>query len=240
MDVRTTLVQFATQAHDWVEELCAVLPPSEREAAGTPELWSARDLLVHIAVWKDRLAEALDAALRGERAATYDLDAENEATWRQHQHLTFDEAHQLLAQSQALLIERVMASREEDLNDPARYTWARLPLWKGIVMNSFWHPTLHLAHFWLRRGEPGRLNERVERAAGQLGQMEDSTAWRAKMTYDLACYYALTEQKVSATTALGEALRLDSNLTEWSREDTDLLSLHADPAYEALYGSWPD
>jgi hypothetical protein len=236
MDVRTTLVQFATLAHGWVEEYAAALPAGEREAAGTPELWSARDLLVHIAEWKERLALALDAALRGERAVTYDLDAENEATWRQHQHLTFDEAHQLLAQAQAHLVERVMASREEDLDNPARYTWARLPLWKGIVMNSFWHPTLHLAHCWLRRGEPGRLNERVERAAGQLGEMEDSTVWRAKMTYDLACYYALTAQKGSAIVALGEALRLDPSLTEWSRKDTDLASLYADPAYEALYG----
>ena len=40
-----------------------------------------------------------------------------------------------------------------------------------------------------------------------------------------------------ALALLPEALRLQPDLVEWSKEDTDLSSLHDLPAYQALYES---
>jgi hypothetical protein len=55
--------------------------------------------------------------------------------------------------------------------------------------------------------------------------------------YNLACYLALAGEKNKAVELLGEALRLHPGLTEWSRQDTDLVSLHGLPGYERLYAN---
>jgi hypothetical protein len=52
---------------------------------------------------------------------------------------------------------------------------------------------------------------------------------------DLACFYATTGQSDQALALLPKALRLQPDLVEWSREDSDLTSLHNLLAYQALY-----
>ena len=56
------------------------------------------------------------------------------------------------------------------------------------------------------------------------------------MRYNLACCYALAGQAEKAMDALREALRLAPDLTEWSKQDTDLVSLRERPDYQSLYG----
>jgi len=51
----------------------------------------------------------------------------------------------------------------------------------------------------------------------------------------LACFYAANGQLEQALVILPEALRLQPDLVEWSKEDADLISLHNLPAYQALY-----
>jgi hypothetical protein len=53
--------------------------------------------------------------------------------------------------------------------------------------------------------------------------------------YNLACYYALAGAAGQAIEALRDALKLHPDLSGWSREDTDLNSLHGNPDYEQLY-----
>jgi len=54
--------------------------------------------------------------------------------------------------------------------------------------------------------------------------------------YNLACCYALAGQAEKAMDALREALRLAPDLTEWSKQDPDLVSLRERPDYQSLYG----
>ena len=49
------------------------------------------------------------------------------------------------------------------------------------------------------------------------------------------CAYALAGQKDKAIAKLGQALRLQPDLTEWSQQDPDFASIREDAAYLALY-----
>jgi hypothetical protein len=53
--------------------------------------------------------------------------------------------------------------------------------------------------------------------------------------YNLACHYALSGQKERAISGLREALTLNPDLTEWSKQDPDFVPLRQEAGYQALY-----
>ena len=54
----------------------------------------------------------------------------------------------------------------------------------------------------------------------------DLPAWvKGSFLYNLACFYALQNQREQAATRLQEALVLAPDLTEWSKSDPDLAAL---------------
>jgi tetratricopeptide (TPR) repeat protein len=57
----------------------------------------------------------------------------------------------------------------------------------------------------------------------------------ANATYNLGCFYAKRGRTAEAIAQVREALAINPKLTEWSKEDADLVSLHDLPEYQALY-----
>lgn len=237
--MKRSIVEFLTRAYEEERAFLTTLSDQERSTSGSPQHWSAKDLVLHLAVWKERMALALAAAAKGKEPAKYgDIDVENAAIFDQHRNLSWEETRNKLERAQAELIEQTQALKKEDLVDAQRFTWpSGLPFQMGFVMIGYWHPMLHLAQFYYQRGEAERFNKVVERSAERLCRLDESPVWQGRMIYDLACYYALTGQQERAIAQLREALRLDPGLTEWSRRDTDLISIRDDPAYEALYAT---
>ena len=74
-----------------------------------------------------------------------------------------------------------------------------------------------------------------EKTAKLLSELDESQSWQGVVRYNLACHYALAEETATAIEQLREALRLNPELTEWSKEDSDLASLREEPGYKALY-----
>jgi len=57
----------------------------------------------------------------------------------------------------------------------------------------------------------------------------------ANATYNLGCFYAKRGRAADALAQVREALAINPKLTEWSKEDADLVSLHDLPEYQAFY-----
>ena len=68
-----------------------------------------------------------------------------------------------------------------------------------------------------------------------LGELGGGESWQGLRRYNRACHYALVGGAAEALEKLGEALELNPGLTEWSREDPDLVSIREEPGYQALY-----
>jgi hypothetical protein len=68
-----------------------------------------------------------------------------------------------------------------------------------------------------------------------MQSLDDSDSWRGTITYNLACFYALDDQPRPALEKLGQALKLNPGLVDWSKEDSDLDSLRELPDFQALY-----
>ena len=213
------------------------LSQAQREACGTYEQWCAKDVLVHCAYWKERMAGRLAAAAKGEALdRTGDYEEANAACFAEHQHEAWQQVTDYAAQAHRALVAAVQAVDEEVLNDPSYSPdpSGRL-LWSLAVGTGYTHPVTHLAAYYAAQDQPDKAVQLQERANAELAKLENSPEWRAGLLYNMACIHALAGQPDAAMDELRQALTLRPDLAEWSKEDTDLASLRDRTDYQALY-----
>ena len=237
MDLRLDLIQILERTREEEELYIARLSPQEREQVGRVDGWSAKDLMSHMAAWRSRMADRLEAAHQdGTRPADDEPDAENAAIWAEYAGKSWDEVRQALALSHRRLADSMQALTDDELTDPQHFEWQRgQPLWRGVAGNGCTHPVMHLADAYAKRGQTDYAASMMDDVSAHLAELEDVPGWKGVVRYNLACFYALADEKARAVKLLGEALELDPGLAEWSKEDTDLASLHGMPEYDRLY-----
>ena len=237
--LKTGVIDLFGRAQSDQRELLAALSDDERAAIGTADHWSVKDMVLHIAFWKNRQVERLAAAARGETPVELEhyeqVNARVFEEWRERSwQAVSDESERVFD----ALVAQVRAFDSAALVDPNRYAWQKgRSLLSSLVGNGFWHPESHIAQCYIDRGDLPRATRMQEALTEQLGQYGDQLAPRGEALYNLACFYAANGQADRALALLPEALRLQPDLVEWSKEDTDLVSLHDSPAYQALYES---
>jgi tetratricopeptide (TPR) repeat protein len=237
MELKAKLANLLQRAHDEEQALVAKLTEDERSTPGSLERWSAKDIVAHLAEWKARTGQRLVAAARNELPPTVDdFDQVNAEIFEAHRHQPWADVLEKLHRAHEGLIERLRAIPEDDLVDPNRFPWQNgRPLWRDIAGNGYSHPMAHIAQFYVERGEREYATQNQETAAHLLGQLDDSPSWHGITLYNLACYYAISGQKEKAIDGLRQALQLNPDLTEWSQQDPDFVSIREEPAYQSLY-----
>jgi hypothetical protein len=234
---KSKLIDLIERAYEEEQAFVASLSDAEQSAVGEADNWSAKDVVAHLAAWKERVAQSLAAAARGESPPGFDdidrVNAEDFETYRAHSW------SDILAKSERAhksLLERVEAMSEDDLADTQTLSWQNgRPPWRLMVGNGYSHPISHLAQLYVERGETCHATEMQEEAAGLLGELDESPSWQGIVRYNLACHYALSGQKERAISGLREALTLNPDLTEWSKQDPDFVPLRQEAGYQALY-----
>jgi hypothetical protein len=239
MDVRPKLIELLEQTQAEEEAFIAQLTAQERERVGKVNDWSAKDLIAHLAGWKLRMADRLAALGRGDTTAqTEEIDAENALIWSEYCDRSWEEVVQASSLGHRRLIDGLNAMSVDDLHDADRFASQKgQPPWRSVAGSGCTHPMMHLAEAQMKRGQAARARGMMESLSEGLERLDDSPRWVGVVRYNLACYLALAGEKDKAVQLLSEALRLHPGLTEWSRQDADLASLHDLPGYERLYAS---
>jgi len=237
MDVRPELIKLLERTQAEEEAFVGQLSPQEREQVSKVSDWSAKDMIAHLAGWKLRMADRLAALGRGEARADVDeIDAENALIWSEYCDRSWGEVTRASSLGHRRLIDGLQVMSANDLHDADRFESQKgQPLWRSVAGNGCTHPMMHLAEAYVKRGQAARAQAMMEDLSEGLARLDDSPRWLGVVRYNLACYLALAGEKNKAVELLGEALRLHPGLTEWSRQDTDLVSLHGLPEYERLY-----
>jgi len=241
MGMKGKLLSLFQHAYEQEQAFVSRLSDEERSAVGAPDRWSAKDLMAHIAAWKERLVQNLEAVAQGRAPVRYqDFDRINAEDFKVHRDLPWTEVLAWSERVHAALMERIQAMSEDDLLDTGVFPWQEdRPLWRLVAGTEYIHPILHLAQYYTERGDVPRATELQEEAADRLAQLDDSPTWQGVVRYNLACHYSLSGQKEKAIQGLREALRLNPDLTEWSKEDPDFAPIRQEPEYQALYAE-PD
>lgn len=231
------LLRFAEQQE---RELMSTLSESERSASGTANSWSAKDILVNIMLWKELQTQKLAAAVRGETPSEWRdmqvINAINSRALEKYQNVSFQDVQQEAERVFAAFVVQVESMNEDELSDPTRYEWANgEALWQETLGNGLWHPFSQLVALSMQRGNretAALLQETLLEAVRLANLTPDTIGWTL---YNQACFYATNGWPEKALSLLPEALRLRPTLVEWSKHDSDLDSLRADPRFQALY-----
>lgn len=222
---------------DECDHLLQSLDENKRHASGTIAHWEIKDLICHIAFWTQHHAEMLAAVQKGEAPEIIsDFLKVNDQVFEEHKDCTLAEAQAFIDLAYQNMQSKLAGMTEDDLRDTVRYTWTNnRPVYISIFSEAFSHPLIHLGQYQTGHGnlaEARRMNERI---AAAMVDLDDTPYTHGVAAYNLACFYAISGDPARAVELLKEGLSLAPSLTDWSKEDSDLISLHGLPNYEGLY-----
>jgi tetratricopeptide (TPR) repeat protein len=206
------------------------LDPAERDAAGTPERWSARDHVSHIAYWRDRLATRLEAVADGRPQPDMEhYERANPVVFEERRHRSWPDVLADAERAFAAHVACIERLTDEDLTAFDRYDWLPdgEPLHAGVMGSSYEHAQQHLAQFHLDRGDPATAAAIHETWVARVVEADTPPAMRAAALYNLACFHATQGRPEAAAPLLERALALHPRpwLRELSLTDPDLESL---------------
>ena len=236
MATKAMLLDLLLQAQRDEDEFVASLSQAERLIAGAENDWSPKDEIAHSAAWNERFVQRIQTSA-GDVPSTpvEDINSENAVIFEAHHHQSLDEVLAYSREVRAALLAVVETLSEESLNDPALLPWLKgEPLWRRVAGNGYTHPMVHFTAYLTRHGQAALATRMGEEGAARLGALDDSPTWRGEILYNLACQFAVNGESEKALALLTESLGLQPGLREWSTQDTDLMSLHENPAFLAL------
>jgi tetratricopeptide (TPR) repeat protein len=238
MELKPKLIELIERAYQEEQNLAAKLSEEERSALGEPDRWSVKDVIVHLAGWETRLAANLAAAASGGTPVRYDdFEAVNAKEFTENRYRPWPEVMEMAAEAHRQFIEQITVRSEDELRSTETLPWqGDRPLWQLILGNGYTHPlAMHLGPIYIGRGDKEHATAVQEEAAKLLEELDEGESWRGTVRYNLACHYALAGEAKRAIEELGQALKLNPGLVEWSKQDSDLASIREKPGYLALY-----
>jgi tetratricopeptide (TPR) repeat protein len=220
-------LQFASQETlGFVAQLSEV----DRSTSGSVEHWAARDVLAHLGTGDREISETIAAVRKGENPPP---GITNDECYLRYKDQPWSAIESLVRSADALLMEQVQALDEVELNAPVEAINGR-PLWRLIAGTSFLHKLIHLNQALIERGERERAIQLNEQTI-QLGlRVDDKPDWQGLFLYNTGCYLALMGEKRQALESLEKGMRLNPQLIEYSKQDSDLVSLHGDADFLSL------
>ena len=235
--MKKKLAELLEKGKQAEKHFVARLTVAERNADGTIEKWTAKDVIAHNSHWRKHHAENLLAALAGKiPSPTDDIDHANEDIYYRYREESWEAIETLAGSSYERMKEALTALGDEDLRRVDFFPWHEgRPLWRFVVGNVYTHPILHLSDWHIKKGDTSQAAEMYREMTGLLSDLDDSPDWQGTIRYNLACSFSLLGQKGKAISELREALKMNPALTEWSKQDPDFEPIRGETGYKALY-----
>lgn len=227
--VITGLLGFAAAEEEMLLTACAGSGSGSGGDAEGPDRWAAVPLLAHITEFKSQQSERIGAILSGHAPAEFgDIDHSSPAVYAAYASRAAGDVIADARQTTASLLDGVRALAAEDLLDPARHQWLKgRPLWLQVIVRGFWHPTGHIADYYVRHRQPDRavaLQAHAVATAAYLGAPDPAAGMAA---YGLACAQAQAGHGRAAEDTLTAAIALNADLRANAGRDPDLAALRS-------------
>ena len=215
--------------------LTAVLSGGDGEAGG-PRQWAAVPLLAHITEFKFQQSERVRALLSSQTPPEFaDIDHASPRVYAAYAARSLEDVVADARGTTASLLDGVRALSDEDLLDPSRHPWLRgRALWLQIIVRGFWHPTGHIADYYLRHGQPERAVALQAHALATARYLGAPPAAVGMAGYSLACAQARSGQPDEAARTLAAAIQANPDLRAHASRDPDLATVREAGLVEVL------
>lgn len=237
MEIKDTVLEMLERSNEHIQTLLESLTDEERARIGTYEKWAIKDQIAHIEAWKAYLADNIFAVLEGTKPSrSDDFEQANQEIFENYRESPIEEIAKYAQGVQKRLVALVGKLSEEDILKGDFLPWQDgREFWRQIVGTAYTHPVSHLGQIYIDRDQIDRATELQEEAYQLLSSLDDSPSWRGVLIYNLACHYSLSGEKKKAVSGLREALQLNPELVDWSKQDPDFAAIREEPEYLALY-----
>ncbi|HEX9066860.1 MAG TPA: hypothetical protein VF843_17245 [Streptosporangiaceae bacterium] len=226
----TGLIGFAA-----VEEqrLLAEAPPAE---AGSPDRWTALPVVAHNTEFRAQQVHRLQAILAGQVPDEFaEIDHGSPAVYRRYAEQDPAQVRDRSWHTAGELTALLAAVPPEDLLDPARNPWLRgRPLWLQVVVRGFWHPSGHLADYYLAHGRSERAEDLAAHAVQTARYLRAPAPASGMAWYNLACAAAGAGRPDRAADAAAQAALLNQDLRAKLSTEPDLRALRAAGRLDAV------
>ena len=203
---------------------------------GYERRWAAVPTVAHNTEFKAQQTERITAVLTGCAPPTFgEIDHRSAAVYGRYAARTAVAVVGESRQVTASLLDGAGALGDDDLVDPSRHPWLNgRSLWLQIIVRGFWHPTGHVADYYLRHGRPGRaeaLQQHMLATTRYLGAPDQVAGMAA---YSLACAQAVAGSAEDAARTLAEAITLNPDVRANADRDPDLEPLRGSGQLAAI------
>ena len=227
------LLTIVERARALEQTLADFFDESARVAVGTVETWAPKDHFVHLAVWQAYQARRLEAITTNDPP---EQPADNDVVFLEHRDEPWDV---VWANAMRALDDNAAAIRhtsEDDLTHPERFPWMNgRSFVSSAIGNIYLHPIEHLVQMYEEHGDDAAAERLQQESVATMASLFGKDEEYANAVYNLGCFYAKRGRSADAIAQVRESLAVNPRLTEWSKEDADLVSLHDLPEYQALY-----
>jgi tetratricopeptide (TPR) repeat protein len=204
--------------------LLATTPPGEN---GSPQRWAAFPIVAHNTEFKAQQVHRLTAILRGHVPEEFtEIDHTDAGVYQSYAAIAPERVTSDSIRVTGELIEGLRAIGEDDMFDPSRHPWLRgRQLWLQVVVRGFWHPSGHLADYYLAQGQPARAVALTAHALTTARYLDVPDDAAAMASYNLACAQAKAGDLDAAAATVRETVALNPGLRPKVRTEPDLAAL---------------
>lgn len=169
MALQSDIVNLFEYTRREIAAFIAGLREADKETTGTPEKWSAKDLLANISFWQDYMVERMGYYQRDENPPRYvDFDALNFQAHAHYKDHSWDDVLSHGHHALDTLIEAVRSFHDSQLSVNNRYgDSAGGPLWGEIIANGYLYPMEQIAKFYGEAGDSENAKAVTDRSAQQ-------------------------------------------------------------------------
>lgn len=225
---KPVLLDLLRQAQISQNTFMQELPPAERAALGTPELWAAKDHVAHMTFWRQGFVSRLTALLRkAPQPASQDFEKLNPLIFEEQRDRSWSDISAESDHVYADLIALADRLSEEDLTATGRFDWMDegMPLYTSFMGYCYEHSQNHLAQYCVDRNDLARALDTYEAWAKRVLEAGVPETLQGYVFYNLACFYATHGRLEKASMPLQQAFALYPHTRELALTDPDLVEL---------------
>lgn len=217
-----------------LDTLIGELTEDKKNARGSMQAWSAKDMLAHLAFWGSHFNLQVEKALAGEHvpAAGDYYEILNDGVLLRNMDRPFEEVRREEEDAYKKTISLLESFSADELADTEKFEFLnKRCLLDSALGTACWHVLAHIGDYYVHQGQLKRA-EALHLATTE--KLKAFPGWKANATYNLACFYAQNGMKAKALENLESAFKERPELKDWAQKDTDLKPVWEEAQFRVL------